>query len=130
MIRSVPITHAYRNHTLEIKVEGLFTTSYIFDVYEEAIRVYDLHSPTPVFIDVRDSERDPSAAEIQNIAERFAKLLTHIGPRFAVVAGWDELRYGLTRMFAMFAEMEGCQIQVFREDAEAWAWLRGKEVLE
>jgi len=122
----VPITHCYRNGILEMKVTGLFSTPYIFDVYEEAIRVYDLHPPTPVFIDVRESQRETASAEIQSIAERFAKFLTHIGPRFAVVTGWDDLRYGLTRVFATFAEMEGCQIQVFREAEEAWAWLRGE----
>lgn len=70
------------------------------------------------------SEALVSSVEVQTIADEnriTATLTPHLVA--AVIAPSDHM-FGLSRMWETFAEATGWTIQIFRDRAEALAWLR------
>jgi hypothetical protein len=64
-----------------------------------------------------------STADVRVGAE-VARALTNQPRRIAVVAP-GEISYGISRIFKVYRESEDTQFEVFREEAEAKAWLLG-----
>jgi hypothetical protein len=76
-----------------------------------------------VLVDLRESPPLPESAQLRTLAGE----LRRFGPALrwgacALVASSDS-HYGMSRMFAVYAESAFEAVQVFRELAEAEAWL-------
>ncbi len=69
-----------------------------------------------------DAEVLLSTAEVKEGAD-YARDLTNQPERIAVVAGGD-ITYGISRIFKVFRDSPGTELQVFREVDDARDWLR------
>lgn len=118
--------------SFEIKPQEIwFRTSGDVD-YAEGIAVLEqgLHeaqqaTPSrrwPVVFDIRDSEENRSANELRGIAQFVAAHDGILTGRCAVLTS-DALHYGLGRMFEVFSEDLGIEVQVFRDLDSLRAWL-------
>lgn len=76
----------------------------------------------PVLIDARSCRDDVPQAVLQEQAKFVASLRGRLGPRYAIVTG-DPLRFGLARMFEAYGELEGLEVAVFKDLADAREWL-------
>ncbi len=92
----------------------------------DEVREKSAGTPTAVLFDIRASEEARRAEELRGIAAVVAEYSEEVGGRCAIVSA-PGLYYGISRMFAVFAEELGLEMEVFEtvEDAEAWL-LRGK----
>jgi nitrogenase molybdenum-iron protein alpha/beta subunit len=76
-----------------------------------------------LLFDIRSSAENRSAAELQAIADLFARARPSLSGRCAVVAA-DPLRFGVARMFGAFVESLGFTAMVVTRPPEAETWLR------
>lgn len=67
--------------------------------------------------------RNPSAEAIRERAKLLAELSPRLGRRLALVVERD-VDFGLGRMFGSFVDEAGLDVRVFRDAAEAEAWLQ------
>ena len=73
-----------------------------------------------MFCDFRESEYTPGPAEARNLAEAW---LTRFRGRPLVVVVSGLLHYGLGNMMASIISLRGVPVAVFRDVAEAEAWM-------
>ncbi|HEX8849616.1 MAG TPA: hypothetical protein VF761_08800 [Gemmatimonadaceae bacterium] len=75
-------------------------------------------------LDVRASEvvGKRTTPELRGTALLIAALSQSFGRRVALLTGSD-LQYGVMRMISAWAEGSGIDVAVFREQAEAFAWV-------
>ena len=110
---------------------GTVTLEEIERAKQEFIRSGELKSPIAYLIvdGTGASASDFSGADIRRVAESTTRLSPSLfspGARAAVVAPTDML-FGVARMWEVFVEGAGMEVQVFRsrEDAEPWVTARG-----
>ena len=81
--------------------------------------------PVALLLDVRESDmvatRRPD--QVREVAEFLAPHAGRIGGRCAVLVSRDS-HFGMARMGAVYAEHVGVEVNVFRSEEEALAWLR------
>jgi hypothetical protein len=65
----------------------------------------------------------PPSDTVRSRVELVVELAPHLGRRIALVVR-REVDFGLGRMFGTFAEEHGLEVRLFREVADAEAWLR------
>jgi hypothetical protein len=80
-------------------------------------------------LDLRESQsvRTRTRAELEAIGTFFAELRQNLGGRLALVVN-DQLAYGLTRVVAAWAGINGLPVRAFFDEASAVAWLKGDPV--
>jgi hypothetical protein len=79
-------------------------------------------------IDLRESADFPkrSRAELESVGRYVATLREELGGRMAIVVG-DEVGYGLSRVLAAWAGVNGLPVRSFYDEGGAIAWLRNDE---
>lgn len=103
---------------------GTYEPDEIIVRFREALEDPACPSPVGLLIDTTRSEsmatRPPH--ELARVAQYLEPFSDRIGGRCAVVAPTDVL-YGLSRLAGTYAELSGIETRVFRDAAEAIAWL-------
>lgn len=86
-----------------------------------AVAAYD-GTPIPVLFDIRDSAEHRGADELRGIAAVLGQHAETVGGKCAIAAE-SGLYYGVSRMFAVFVEEYGIEMQIFETPEKAEAWL-------
>jgi hypothetical protein len=76
-----------------------------------------------ILIDASQSALNLSTEFIETRTARMARFKQLAEMKWAVVAGKNNLAFGLSRMFSTFAEDNGLNVMVFRDSDQAMAWL-------
>ena len=116
--------HSIEGGLLRMELVGTYTHPDIGRAFLAAIADPACPREVRLLVDVRRSEvlAERSADQIRAVSEFLGPHADRIGRRCAVVAVSD-VHYGLTRMGAVFCEGAGVTTRVFREAADALAWL-------
>jgi hypothetical protein len=106
---------------LQFRSEATFTRT--IEVLHALANDPRLPETLDMLVDLRESPPLPDSAQLRTIVSELGRL----GPELrlgacALVASSDS-HYGMSRMFAVYAERAFAAVQVFREPAEAEAWL-------
>lgn len=120
----MPVTYAYDDRIVVMDLCGEYTTA---DLRKGILRALDdaRCPPRPVLLfDMRDSTaiRQRTMDEVRTMAQFLAAHGARFSHRLAVVTGSD-VAFGLMRVGAVEAEWGGVEPMVFRDLAEARAWL-------
>jgi len=100
-----------------------FTSEDMGAKLEEAIAACAAQLPLLLLFDNRGSEENASPDELRRRSRYFRELGPKVfAPRVAVLVS-DDLHYALGRMSAAFAESEGYEVEVFRDEQSARRWL-------
>jgi len=83
--------------------------------------------PTPVLFDIRASSESRGSDELRGIAAVLGAHSEAVGGRCAVVAA-PGLYYGVSRIFSVFVEQHGIEMQIFVSPTEAEMWLIEGEI--
>jgi hypothetical protein len=88
----------------------------------------DKYAVRGTLIDLRESRSlaTRSRAELETIGTYLADLREELGGRVAIVVG-GQLAYGLTRVAAAWAGVNGLPIRTFFDETSAVAWLSDRE---
>ena len=77
-----------------------------------------------VLMDFRAPGLTPGAREANALITALIGLCAERVPPVAILAN-PGAQYGGARMLCTLGELRGCRAAAFRDEAEAWAWLRG-----
>jgi hypothetical protein len=78
--------------------------------------------PRAMVVDLRDVQRAPSLDEAQRLGEELGRLARRlVGP--VVLLASRVVVFGVSRMIAAFAEVQGASVGVFRLPGDAEGWL-------
>lgn len=77
----------------------------------------------PELIDARNATTNITADQVRRLAQRAAEMLSRVrlGPTALVTT--NDVVFGMTRMYLVFAERAGAVVEVFRDIDAANAWL-------
>lgn len=116
----MPIAFEFSGKTIRVTLSG----QYSFDDMKKAAAAIQndpaLTADMNLLLDARQATVNPTLAEVKERA-LFLQSVAR-GRRIAVVVS-DSLRYGLTRMLSVFAQMGGLKIEVFMDIEQACGWL-------
>lgn len=108
---------------LRVTVRDGFDTEELRAAVAAVVLAPDFRGPVPVLFDLRDGYESASADEIQRRAQLAASRPDLLGPCVAVVVS-SPVQFGIARMGASFAELDGLAVGAFTELEAALAWLR------
>ena len=77
----------------------------------------------PLLLDLRGEPVNVHYEDVRWRMEILREMRQQFGPRWALVTGTGPVRAGVGRMFAVFSEIEGLDVGLFADKAEALQWL-------
>lgn len=105
-----------------IRASGKVTLHEIGEVYGTLLAHPGLSAGAEALVDCNDVDGVPDAAELRVAAHKLRPILEHGVGAIGIVAR-DPFVYGMSRMFAVFAEAVGARMSAFRDEGDAQAWL-------
>ena len=121
----MPVKIRLEEQVLRVTPSGEYTWGEIHSAVRRAMRNDGFAAGQNVLLfDSERTEASRSADELRDIAAD----LTQVAPSFAAVmiVAPDDLRFGLARMLAAYAEHLGAEVLVFRSRDAADAWIRAR----
>jgi len=119
----VPIHYAIRpSGTIETTCAGDVTFDEVMRHFEE-LADSDLPPHLDVLLDLTGMTSVPETSQIRVVADRIERMLPKTRWARCAVAVKSDLFYGISRMFAVYAEQAFEEVQVFRDRSEAERWL-------
>lgn len=106
---------------IRLHVRTPFTIDEIEDALQELWRAPAFAPGMMLLAEIEGKQNTPSG-EVRRYAAGLSALQGKLHPRMAIVTD-NDLSFGLSRMFAMFAEPYGFEVGVFRDPADAEQWL-------
>jgi hypothetical protein len=121
----VAVTFSIEGDLLTMTLEGKYPPEDVVEQFLVAIRDPRCPDAVALLVDVSASTSLATrpTEQIRLVAERLGEFKDRIGRRCAVLATSD-VNFGLSRLGAVYSEGVGVHVQVFRDRAEALAWLR------
>jgi len=122
----MPVTYRIEGDIAEMSFEGAFPLEDVFAAFHRMLEDPACPEQIRILLDVRKS-----ATLATRPTDEIIRVAEYVGPykdrvlRCAVVAAAD-VHYGLGRMGAVYSEAKGVMTRVFRDRAEASAWLKGE----
>ena len=120
----MPVKYTLSGNLFRMDMEGTYAPEEIIQTFEAALNDPDFPTNPQFLFDVTRSvdlaKRD--SATIRGIAEYLGQHSNRVGNRCAIVANQPVL-FGLSRMAATIAEMNGANVKVFSTADEALSWL-------
>ena len=119
------VTYTFDDRTVILRMTGTYSTG---DIRAALLNALDDPARPPLvglLFDVRDSRSiaERTADEVRAMAEFLATNGDRFGRRLALVAD-EDAAFGLMRLGAVRVEQRGVDSQVFRNAADANAWLK------
>jgi len=121
VVELLPVTYQIRGAAVRIRASAHYTVDDVFDAAREALESHGRPDRVMLLLDLTESKESRTHEEIQDIADRVGALRAKTAG-LAVFAS-DPMRYGLSRMMASYAELQGHEIPVFRDEEEIAEWL-------
>jgi SpoIIAA-like len=120
----MPVTYQLDGSIIALRLSGVYGTA---DVREAALAAFAdpaAAGATGLLFDVTHSRSitGRTATEVRAMADFFADHAEHFGSRMALVASSDAA-FGLMRLGSVGIEQKGVDSRVFRDAADAEAWL-------
>ena len=121
----MPVTYEFDDCTIALRMIGSYETAEIRSALLEALAHPACPSIVGLLFDVRESRSitGRTADEVRAMAEFLASIADRFGRRMAMLADTDAA-FGLMRLGAVGVERHGVDSQVFRNAADADAWLK------
>lgn len=121
----MPVRAEVDDGMIALRMIGEYETADIRAALRAALDAEPAGSLRGLLFDVRESTvlAGRPAEALREMASFLASVGPAYGGRLATVASAD-FAYGLMRMGTTLVEFEGTETAVFRDEAEAWAWLR------
>lgn len=119
----MPVQSRFDGPVLRLTPSGDYTWAQLRAAVEEAMKLPAfIAGTTMLMFDAAFARKTRSADELRDIAADLAELA---GPFAAIlIVTADDLRFGLARMLAAYAEHLGTDIHVFRSEDAARAWVK------
>jgi hypothetical protein len=123
-VNHVPVQHRRAGTIAVIEAVGRYEVAELRAAIEAAVASFGAKGATGLLFDLTRSEAlgDRPTDEVRAMAYFIASKAAGFAARLAMVTGSD-LAYGLMRLGAVVAESQGVTARVFRDPADALAWL-------
>ena len=123
---AMPVHVKYNGRIIEIRLVGTIVASDLLSQLEEIVAVEDREPFAPSrFVDLREADTsEMKFDDVRAVAEgrRHEKLKNPIKSAFLAK---NNVQYGLARTFQAINDNPQNSIRIFRDEAEARAWLAG-----
>lgn len=118
----MPISYQISGKTIRVTLSGKNETDDIRQVVARILSDPAFADDLHLLLDSRESTANPSVAQIRARAVLLKSVVEDRPVRIAFLVS-GTLRYGLARMFSVYAQMEGLNIEVFKDIDEACHWI-------
>ena len=118
----MPISYHFSNKTIWVTLIGQYSLDEMRQVAAKILHDPAFTDDVNLLLDARQSTVNPPLAEIKDRVTFLKSVVQHRPGRIAIVVS-DTLRYGLTRMLTIYAQMEGLKITAFMNLEQAREWL-------
>lgn len=120
----MPVLWEFRGRILNVTVIRDWDGGTPEEAIRRALADPEFNEGTLLLFDVRESEMNPTAAQIYESARWMASLTARgLGSKFAMVVSARPYQFGLGRMAASYLEEWGVELRIFEDPAEALNWL-------
>lgn len=121
----MPVTYRYDEFTnrLMTRCEGAVTQQEVIEHFRQLGRDARVRPHCDVLLDVSFQTRLPTADQMNEIAAVMEDMQELVPFGRCAVVGSEDLTYGLGRMFQGFAWPMFTGMRIFRNNADAVAWL-------
>lgn len=118
----MPITYSFVHEAIWLKVRGDALPQEFSEAIQNAIADEEFVVNRPVVFDLQYYSRSPSTQDIRARVMYLKSLEGKLSGTVVVIVA-STLHYGLSRMFEIFAEQNGLEVEIFKEEDKARQWL-------
>jgi hypothetical protein len=123
----VPVEWEREGRIFVMRMRGSYPADALIHRLDEILALDDFPAGAGLMLDMREAESvlNRSTREMRDVTEYFAAHSEPFGHRVALLVE-GLARYGLMRMAAAWADLEGVDAGVFRDEDKALAWLQSR----
>lgn len=118
----MPISFQFVGKTIWVTLSGQYSLEEIRQTSVLILNDPAFTDDMNLLLDARDSTVNPSFTEVKQRAIFLRSVVLDRRGKIAIVVG-DRLRYGLSRMLSIYAQIEGINIEVFMDISQARHWI-------
>lgn len=118
----MPISFQFIDKTIWVTLSGKYSLEDIRQAASLILNDPAFTDDMNLLLDARQSAVNPSFTEVKQRAIFLRSVVLDRRGRIAIVVG-DRLRYGLSRMLSIYAQIEGLNIEVFMDIEQARHWI-------
>lgn len=118
------LSYSFDEEMLRIVGEGKYTAEELKDLIGAAMADPRTAPGMPTLMDFRSSEAARTTEELVSVVDFFGSQRDPAVPLRCAVVATTDLRFGLSRMAAVYVERYGVDLRVFRDIESAEFWLR------
>jgi hypothetical protein len=122
----MPITYSFLDNAVWLKASGEVLPAEFSEAINQAIADARFVLRMILVLDLRGYTRISSAKDIQARARFLGALRDKISTMVLILVSSD-YRLGLVRRFESYAEQNGIEVQIFREEAQVIEWLKERQ---
>lgn len=119
----MPITYSFLHNAVWLNISGHVLPAEFSEGINQAIADDRFVLRMILVFDLRDYTRIASTKDLQARAKFLGSLRNKISSTLAILISSD-YRYGLARRFEPYAEQNGIEVEVFREEVQVIEWLK------
>jgi len=121
----MPMTFDVENDILVIRAKKSWNLSEMKDLLQKAAKSLGGQCVNGILLDDRNSRFTGIHQSFSDMARFHNRLSGRIGHKMAVLVS-DDLHFGLARMSAAIHSLHGIDVEPFRDNEKARAWLAGR----
>jgi hypothetical protein len=118
----MPITYSFVHDAIWLKVRGDALPQEFSEAIDKALADEEFVVDRPLVLDLQYYSRSPSTEDIRARVMYLKTLEDKISGTVIVIVS-STLHYGLSRMFEIFAEQNGLEVEIFKGEDKARQWL-------
>ena len=104
-------------------IDGYVSTDEIIEGLRNIMNHPDFRPGLNGIADLRNSDLNTFSADVKRIAELLVEYRDKTGPSRTAVLVSNDVTFGMTRVFQVFAEQSSVETAIFRDMEEAVQWL-------
>ena len=123
---NMPLTYDVVEDILVIQAGGKWDFSALKQTLHKAAKSLRGRCLHGILLDDRDSRFTGFHENYGDMARFHHRLSDRIGKKMAVLVS-DDLHYGLARMSSAILSLYGIDLEPFKDEDKAWAWINGRK---
>ncbi len=119
----MPITYSFVHHAIWLKVRGDALPQEFSEAISQALADEKFLAGMPLVFDLQYYSRSPEITDIRARASYLQALGEKISSTVVIIVS-STLHYGLSRMFQIYGNQNGLEVEIFKEEGKAIEWLK------
>lgn len=121
----MPVTYAIdaASGIIHTRCVGDVSLTEVVGHFDTLVQDPDCPNRLDVLLDFSPLTSIPASSQLRLVTRKIEDVSSRVSFRHCAIVAPTDVLYGMTRIFATFAQQQFASVRVFRDAGEAWTWL-------